>query len=159
MTLLKIDGFKQLKILAKRASRKDPVVRKVKSDRLPFLLRKYRARPRLRRYVAMESKQYPEGIKSLRAALMKGHFDKAGARHSLRSEKDQRIALKNQRLEKARSRIASHSGKAQKTSAPLKAPVKKTRMSKRSMTSSIEMSTASNLELTRKSKPIVQHQC
>ena len=159
MTLLKIDGFKQLQILPKRASRKDPVVRKVKSDRPSFILRKFRARPRLRRFVAMDSKRYPEGIKSLRAALMKGQLDKAGARHSLRSEKDQRVALKNQRLENARSRIVSHSGKAQKTSAPLKAPLGKTRTSKLSMTSSIEMSTASNLELTRKSKPIVQHQC
>ena len=109
--------------------------------------------------MAKESELYPEGTQTLRATLMKGQLDKAKAGHNLRSEKDQRAALKTQRLDKARSSVASRSGNAQKPSAPLEAPLGKTRKSKRSVTSSIEMSTASNLELMRKSKLIVQHQC
>ena len=182
MTLLKIDEL-QLQILPKRASGKDPVVRRVGCDGPLGYLRKFRARPRIRSFVAKELKRYPEGTQSLRDALMKGQLDKARARRSLRSEIDHRAALKNQRLDKAkarrslrseidqrdvlktqrldkaRSQITSRSEKAQKPSAPLKPPLGKTRRSKRSITSSIEMSTASNLELTRKSKPIVQHQC
>ena len=182
MTLLKIDEL-QLQILPKRASRKDSVVRRVGSDGLLGYLRKYRARLRIRGFVANESKRYPEGIQSLRDALRKGQLDKARARRSWRSETDQRAALKNQRLDKAkarrslrseidqrdvvktqrldkaRSHITSPSEKAQKPSAPLKPALGKTRKSKCSITSSIEMSTASNLELTRKSKPNVQHQC
>ena len=158
-------------------------MRRVGSDGPLVYLRKFRARPRIKSFMAKEPKRYPEGIQSLRAALMKGQLnkartrrslrseidhratlknqrpDKARARRSLRSEVDQRDALKNQRLDKARSRINSRSEKAQKSSAPLKPPLGKTRKSKRSVTSSIEMSTASNLELTRKSKPILQHQC
>ena len=159
MMLLKIDEFGQLQILPKRASGKDPVVRRVGSHGPLVYLRKLRARPRIRSFLAKESKRYPEGIQSLRAALMKGQLDKARTRRSLRSEIDQRDALKNQRLDKARPHINSRSEKAQNPSAPLKSPLGKTRNSKRSVTSSIEMSTASNLELTRKSKPILQHQC
>ena len=159
MTLLKINGIWQLQNLSKRASGKNPIVRKVGSDATPTFLRKFRARPRLRRLVAKEPKRYPEGIQSLRAALMKGQLDKARARPSLRSEKDRRAALKNQRLERARSQITSRSGNAQEPSAPRNAPLRKTRKSKSTVTSSVEISTASNLELMRKSKPIVQHQC
>ena len=182
MMLLKIDEFGQLQILPKRASGKDPVVRRVGSHGPLVYLRKLRARPRIRSFLAKESKRYPEGIQSLRAALMKGQLDKARTRRSLRSEIDHRATLKkqrpdkararslraeidqpdarkNQRLDKARPHINSRSEKAQNPSAPLKSPLGKTRNSKRSVTSSIEMSTASNLELTRKSKPILQHQC
>lgn len=159
MTLLKIDGHWQLQISPKRASAKNPIVRKIGSDHPPKFVRKLLTRTRLRWFVAKESKRYPEGIQSLRAALMKGQLDKAKARSSLRSEKDQRAALKDQRLDKARSRIASRSGNAQKPGAPPEAPLRKPRKSRGSMTSPIEMSTASDLELMRKFKPIVQHQC
>ena len=157
--LLKTDGFGQLQILTKRASGEDSVFRRVGSDGPRSDVRKV-SRLRVRRLEGKKSQQYPKGIKSLRAALLKGPIDKARARRSLRSQFDQKAARKNQRLEKARSRITSPTKTAPKPLAPrLRTPFGTTRTSKSSVTSPIETSTASNLELTRKFKPIVQHQC
>ena len=120
MMLLRTDGFGQLQILPKRASRKHTIVRRVGS-------------------VIKGLTRYPEGYQSLRAALTKGQVDKARARRGGRSKIDQRAALKNQRLDKATSYI--------------------NRRSKKALEQPVELSTASNLELTRKSNLIVQHQC
>ena len=121
---------------------------------------KARSRTRSRRVAVKKPKQYLDGVISLRKSLrVRKLFVKESKQYPNGNMSSKPVTIQGKQEDRVSARRRVSPERAQKSSTPPVPPLEKTQQSKRSFKSPIETITASDLELTRKSKLIALHRC